>query len=41
MCIVVGVKLVNFKNEDYKELEIIIFEFIGKNLEYFFNEVKS
>ncbi|WP_062568538.1 hypothetical protein [Pseudoalteromonas arabiensis] len=38
--IAVGAKLVNLKNEDYKELEITVLELTGKNLEHLLNEVK-
>ncbi|GGE91289.1 hypothetical protein [Pseudoalteromonas gelatinilytica] len=38
--IAVGAKLVNLKDKDFKELEIIIFELTGQNLENLLNEVK-
>ncbi len=38
--IAVGAKLVNLKNEDYKELEITILELTGQNLEHLLSKVK-
>ncbi|MCC9661546.1 hypothetical protein LPA49_13385 [Pseudoalteromonas sp. MB41] len=38
--IAVGAKLVNLKNEDYKELEITLFELTGQNLENLLNKVE-
>ena len=38
--IAVGAKLVNLKNEDYKELEITLFELTGQNLEHLLNKVE-